>query len=609
MDLGKSVKILASEKAPALPSPDLSSPFSSGSTSTPTPGPGVASTAPITTSDTVSSPVTTNVLATSPPRAFSPLQTTSASAHIPFGADIELDEYLRRLLPLSHIPNTSYAQAASEAPTSVDSCTSDMVRAFADEAASSIPSASSADRAELEKFQLLDPVADVPMGPELVAKFESEQSDYMSLSKIKTQFDDLKELSSDANKQFVREVVDMLTTMQEKLKGTKNRTLERTITSIQQTLTNPHFIAQYTTQTKFPIATNPVLVEAWQKLDMARTMMDSGRDGIDRTIYGDNIRTELLEVIRLAGEVDTIVNAVLVKLEEIRREYKDFPSSEDLRATHVGSLNETHASYVRLLESLRSSSLMLSRNAKQLQEQYEQMKENLAVRIDTADREASRLQQEQNLILNAMEMLGRMYIEHELEKKKQVALSEQLTTKALTLDDEHSELQEAAARHAVRVDAAAKDTEVAIDATATLTESVNRQVSLLQRWTDEAKEQHSQQGIRILGVAHHSAVVKYDAYAEIWQVASTSLADANPELERLSQEMLAASAARFPHKVDSARRLKKELEESLPKFERTRTESAEEIKHITTQLFPSINDQLARYGVKPHEVPAHPSNQ
>lgn len=297
------------------------------------------------------------------------------------------------------------------------------------------------------------------------------------------------------------------------------------------------------------------------------------------------------------------MNKILVQLERLRHEYKDFPSSTELRDTNVESLRQTHASYTTLLQNLRSTSQKLIENGRSLQLQYDTMKAELASKINAAESESNRLQREQNLILNAMELLGRMYIEHEIEKRKQLQLSQDYTAKSIEIDEDRVRLEENSARHATRVQSATHDTEVAIQATDLLIDSVKRQAAHLQRWTDDAKSQHTECGIRALDVAHHSAVVKFEAYNEIWQVASASLTDAKPEIDKLNQDILSASAARFPHKVDSARRLKKELEDAIPQFEKTRSESELELQHIESNLFPSINKEYAHYGAAPRDVP------
>lgn len=616
MNLGKNVKIMASEKTPAIPSPDLSSPFSSGST--PTPGPGFDA-APLVPSEPVpivestetteaaapAAVATSPVLASSPPRTFSPLHTTSTHGRHTLG---DMDADFLYMLSMAHLPHTSYGEAASAPPTDdEDSCTVALVQAFANEATSSIPSLTASDLAELESMRLRDPVADVPITPEQIAKFESEQTDYTSLVKVKSQFDELTDLRSDSNKRYVQEVSDMLGATYKLLTGTHNLTLEKTITNTQQAITNPHFIQQYTVQKQFPITTHPVLVESWAKLDEHRVMMDSAVEAIDRSVYGDNVRTDLLEVVRLAGEVDTVVNTILVKLEELRREYKDFPSSDPVLETHLSHLKETHASYSRLLNTLQETSQKLTGNRSALRLQFESIQADLGRKVSIADAETSRLQSEQNLILNMMERLGRMYIEHELERKKQIQLSEDCNTRAAELHQELAALEEKAQRHGERVETTTRDTKVAIETTDLVMNSLKRQVSHLQAWTDDAHEQHTKNGIRALDVAHHSAIVKFNSYAEIWQVASASLADAQPEIEKLSQDILSASQARFPHKVDSARRLKKDLEDALPAFQETRNNAGDELTHLETALFPSINAQLERYGAKARDAPVRPT--
>jgi len=542
------------------------------------------------------------LLSTSPPRPFahlgSPLNTnthTSGPKPLPtvlYGSELTLTEYLQRLLPLAHVQGTTFAENARHKPT--EGPTAVIASSFHDLASSSVPPQHLASA--VADMSLPNPVEGLSMTPERVAHYDTEQCEYGHLLQVKAQFDALPELSSSANQAFAVEVSTLLSKLSTLLNGTKNASIQTHCIAMQQRITNPTFISQYTTQKSHPIASNKDLVELWHKLEEARVFMDSAREAIDRSVYTDEVRIALNNVISLAADVEEVVNAILAKLEALRVEYKNFPSVDELRATELGKLASFGDAYRALLQELSQSSEMLVKNGKILQAKYEAHKEELARRIGAADREALRLEREQNLLLAAMDLLGRMYIEHEVERQKQHQLSDLYTAKALALDEELSSFTEEAEKHTARVTSATKDTEAALQAVSLMKSSVANQMDLLQRWTNEAKEQHTEQGVRALREAHHTAMVKFEALVEIWDSANRSLEEITPEIKSLEAVILSASQARTQIKVEAARRQKKEFEDAIPTYQKTRDEANSALEHLEQVLFPTINTHLAKYG-------------
>jgi hypothetical protein len=592
LDLPKSVKILASERVPSvLSSAVISSPMASGATPMPDHGLGLGLDA--------ASPIST-----SPPRSFafgSPLSTVKPLVPtMPYGGDITLTEYMQRLLPLAHLPGTTYEEAAktdlSGGPTE------GIAEQFAALASSSVPPQHFTSH--LAEMRLPHPIEGVLVSPERVARFDGEQCQYDHMVQVQSQFDSLPELTSTANKRFAAEVSSMLGKVVAVLSGTKNATLQGNVIGIQQSITNPTFIAQYTTQKSHPIENNSDLQDYWERLEEARALMDSAKEAIDRSVYTDDVRVNLKNVIELASDVEKLVNGILAKLEVLRAEYRNFPNNEALKAEMLAKLDDMSVQYAQILADLKSTTESLVQNGKTLKRTYDVHKADLARKIGAADRETLRLQKEQNLVLAAIDMLGRMYIEHEVERQKQMALSDAYTKHALKLDEDVKRYTSESMRHAERVSAATADTQAAITAISLLGTSVNAQMGLLQQWTDESKAQHTAHGVRALSEAHHTALVKFDALVEIWDSANRSLQEIQPEIVRLEAEILTASQARTQVKVEVARKQKKEYEAAIPIYEKTRDEANSELEHLEKVLFPSLNTQLAAYGQLPVPIPS-----
>jgi len=590
MNLPKTVKILASERV-SLNSAVISSPLSSTahvhipdyitSTGTPT--------------------ETTLPMSTSPPRTFSfasPLSTTRSGSL--YGSDITLTEYLQRLLPLAHVTGTTYEEAAKKAPA--QGITEGFAEQFERMASSSVPPQQF--KHDLDAYVLPHPIEGINMTPALVARFDSEECTYSNLSQVRAQFDTLPELHSTSNKQFAAEVVSLLSKLHDVLTNTKNATLQMNAIAIQQRITNPAFISQYTTQKAHPIASNPLLDDLWERLNEARALMDSAKDAIDRTVYTDEVRVALERVIELSAQVEVLVNEILGKMELLRKEYVDFPAHTELRHEEQSKLATIQTSYKAMLVELRETSDALVRNSKAMKAAYDSKKTELGRKINVADNESLRLQKEQHLLLAAIDMLGRMYIEHEVERQKQLALSDRYTERALQLDEDLKRFTSEAARHAERVAAASIDCEAALKAIDLIKTSVDKQIDLLQEWTDDAKNQHTLQGVRALHEAHHTATVKFEALVEIWDSANRSLKEIEPEIRRLDSEILQASQARTQIRVETARRQKSEYERAIPIYEKTRDDANKEIEHLEQVLFPHINSRFAAYGQPPISIPA-----
>jgi len=590
MNLPKNVKILASERVSSN-SAVISSPL--------------ASVAHIPIPDHLMSTGTptevTLPMSTSPPRTFSfgsPLSTTRSGSL--YGSDLTLTEYLQRLLPLAHVAGTTYEDAAKHVPSS-HSVTDGFVEQFERIATSSVPPQQF--KGDIDSFVLPHPIEGVKMTPALVARFDSEECTYSNLSQVRGQFHVLPELTSPANKQFAAEVVNLLGKLAEVLTGTKNATLQMNAIAIQQRITNPAFISQYTTQKAHPISSNPFLDELWERLNEARALMDSAKDAIDRTVYTDDVRVALERVIELSAQVEVLVNDILGKMELLRKEYIDFPSHNALRQEEMSKLTTITASYSTMLNELRETSDALLRNSKAMKATYDSKKMELSRKINAADSESLRLRKEQNLLLAAMDMLGRMYIEHEVERQKQMAMSDLYTARALQLDEDLKRFTTEAARHAERVASATKDCEAALTAMDLIKTSVDRQIDLLQEWTDDAKTQHTHQGVRALHEAHHTAIVKFEALVEIWDSANRSLQEIEPEIRRLDNEILQASQARTQIRVETARNQKRAYENAIPTYEKTRDDANKEIEHLEQVLFPHINTRFAAYGQPAIPIP------
>lgn len=591
------MKILASERLPpssADRSSPFSSPFSSGATPTP------SSTTPGDTASEPAAPV-------APAAPLDPALPTSPKSSkviaVPFGSDVSLEEFLRRLLPLAHLKGTTYADAADN--PLVDGCTAQVAKGFADLASKSIPSQPQKSvQEELDQLSLVDPLASVSMKPAQVALFEAENTEYRSFSQLRAQFDALQDVRSDSHTKFIAEVTKALAELGALLKGTKNLALEKAVAAIQQSITTPTFTDQYSTYAKYPIATNAALIESWAKLDEARVMMDSRVDSIDRKIYGPEVAESLREVTRLAADVDKHINDILVRLEELRMQYHDFPSSATtVLEANLKTLAERASGYEAILKELKNTSSQLIANTSALQDQYETNRKFLEERTKASEAEAVRLQREQNLIVATIELLGRMYIEHETAKQNELEHSSMYTAKLMEMEEEKSKLAEMADTHASRVKVATNDTEVAIKATEMFTKSVKQQAALLQNWTDEVKSQHTDQGSRALDLAHHSAVVKFNAYNELWSSAKTSIADITPAIKAVEDDILTASVARSTVRVEQARRQKQTLLDSLPLYEKERDDADAELDHLENSLFPSITQQRERYGQAPLPTP------
>ena len=578
-DFPKNVKILASVSIPStFKDLSTSSPTSTNS-STPTPGPDAFVTSPTSTNrgtfSGIFSPAPVDLSRTSPA------------------------EYLQKMLSMAHAKGTSWSEAAKEAPS--EGPTAGLMDGFVALIGSAVPAMHLTG--SLGNMTLPNPLEGLKMDQAVVAGFDLEACDYAPLMAIKTTFEALP-LAAKTNKDFAIEAGRMFQALYDVLNGTKNKSIFTNATSIEQRIANPTFVRQYTLQSEHPIATNQAIVAIWDALVEAKVMMESAREAISREVYTDEVRLQLNNVIELASGVETQINHLMGKLEELRTQYQDFPSVESLKEAELTNLKEISDTYQRLLTDLQQTAMALDRNTHELQAQHTKHKEELQHKMASSRQEVSRLSAEQNLLLHTMDILGRMYLEHETERRKQLHLLDLYTTKANSLEAEKVSYMSEASRHAERVSAATKDTTAALSALNILNKSVHTQMGLLQQWSDEAKSQHTELGVRTLTEAHRTAHVKFLALVEIWDSAKRSIEDIQPELVRLNQEILTASQVRSPVRVESATRAKKDLDAQLPIFEQRRDEAETQLSHLEKSVFPAINEHLKLYGKAPFEIPA-----
>lgn len=597
LDVGKSVKIMASERASVLtPAVTISSPLSTTGSTT------GSATMP-----------TTDVFHGSPPRSFHPVtfgsghgastgSTGSTGSSRLFGADIDLAEYCRRLLPLAHLENTSYSEHAHL--PKLEGPSGDLIQGFVSLASSSVPPQLVSNA--LNDLQLPNPITGVSMSPEAVARFDMEaiEGGYAHILQVKNQFEALPDLTSPVNQEFATEVANFLSNLEAVLRDTKNRSLQSTMIAMTQRITSPTFVTQYTTHKAHPIATNPELESWWDELSEARVLVQSAQEAINRDVYTDEVRVALNQVIELAGNVEKLVSQILGKLDSLRQAYHGFPSVNPLRNDEMTKLQQSKSQYEHLLIELQQSAEALAINGKVLRQKYDEHKISVARKMDLAQKETQRLQREQNLIAAAMNILGLMYIEHEVEKQKQTKLNELFSAHDKTLDEELGRLTTAAERHAGRIAAATTDVKAALKAHDIASGSVQRQLDLLQQWSDVAKREYIEQGVRAVTEAHAAAMTKFQALLEIWDSANRSLEEVRPELEKLDATILSASQARKQLAVESARKLKQEYEAAIPVYQERRDSTNKALEHLEQVVFPEINKQLEAYGQAPFPIPS-----